>query len=77
MVDTEAGRVVGYIHNGINTFKGIPYAESTERLNRFMPPVKRKPWSGVRSSRQYGQVAPQGPRTGLGQRRGSLYVLLG
>jgi para-nitrobenzyl esterase len=64
IVETAAGKVVGYVHNGINTFKGIPYAESTEGANRFMPPVKRKPWSGIRSSRQYGLVAPQGARTG-------------
>ena len=64
VVATEAGQVVGYVHNGINTFKGIPYAESTEGTNRFMPPVKRKSWSGIRSSRQYGPVAPQGPRAG-------------
>ena len=64
VVETEAGKVVGYVRNGINTFKGIPYAESTEGANRFMPPVKRKPWSGIRSSRQYGPVAPQGPRAG-------------
>ena len=29
-----------------------------------MPPVKPKSWAGVRSSRQYGYVAPQGPRAG-------------
>jgi para-nitrobenzyl esterase len=66
IVEVAAGRVVGYVHNGINTFKGIPYAESTEGANRFMPPVKRKPWSGIRSCRQYGPVAPQGARTGWG-----------
>ena len=64
IVDTAAGQVVGYMRNGILTFKGIPYAESTEGANRFMPPIKVKPWSGVRSSRQYGYVAPQAPRQG-------------
>jgi para-nitrobenzyl esterase len=64
IVDTGGGKVVGYLHNGIQTFKGIPYAESTEGANRFMPPVKVKAWSGVRSSRQYGNVAPQAPRQG-------------
>jgi para-nitrobenzyl esterase len=29
-----------------------------------MPPRKPKAWSGIRSSRQYGYVAPQGPRGG-------------
>jgi para-nitrobenzyl esterase len=64
IVTTSSGKVVGYMHNGICTFKGLPYAESTEGENRFMPPVRAKPWSGVRSSRQYGHVAPQGSRSG-------------
>ena len=64
VVETEAGKVIGYIRNGINTFKGIPYAETTAGANRFMPPVKPKPWTGVRSSRQFGFVAPQALRSG-------------
>jgi para-nitrobenzyl esterase len=64
VVETVSGRVIGYVRNGIQTFKGIPYAEGTEGVNRFMPPVKVKTWSGVRSSRQYGNVAPQAPREG-------------
>jgi len=64
VVSTMAGKVVGYVRNGICTFKGIPYAESTEGPNRFMPPVKLNSWNGVRSSRQYGHVAPQAARTG-------------
>jgi para-nitrobenzyl esterase len=61
---TRAGRVAGYIRRGIFTFKGIPYADNSAGSNRFMPPVKPKSWEGVRSSRQYGYVAPQGPRAG-------------
>jgi para-nitrobenzyl esterase len=61
---TRAGRVAGYLRNGIYTFKGIPYADNTAGPNRFMPPVAPKSWEGVRSSRQYGSVAPQGPRAG-------------
>ena len=64
IVETASGKVVGYVRNEIQTFKGIPYAESTEGANRFMPPIKVKAWSGVRSSRQYGHVAPQEPRSG-------------
>ena len=64
IVNTGSGKVVGYLRNGIQTFKGIPYAESTEGANRFVPPVKVKAWTGVRSSRQYGSVAPQAPRQG-------------
>jgi para-nitrobenzyl esterase len=61
---TRTGRVAGYIRNGIFTFKGIPYADNCAGPNRFMPPLKAKSWEGVRSSRQYGYVAPQGPRAG-------------
>ncbi len=64
VASTRAGRVAGYIRGGIFTFKGIPYADSSAGANRFMPPVKPKSWDGVRSSRQYGYVAPQGPRAG-------------
>jgi para-nitrobenzyl esterase len=61
---TRSGRVAGYVRRGIFTFKGIPYADNSAGPNRFMPPVKPKFWEGVRSSRQYGYVAPQGPRAG-------------
>ena len=63
-VNTSAGKVVGYLRNGICTFKGIPYGDTTEGANRFMPSAKPKPWSGLRSSRQYGPVAPQAARGG-------------
>jgi para-nitrobenzyl esterase len=65
VVATAGGQVRGYTRNGIYTFKGIPYAESTAAANRFMPPVKLKPWSGVRSCMAYGPVSPQPPRPRL------------
>jgi para-nitrobenzyl esterase len=64
IVATSAGKVAGYVRKGIFTFKGIPYGDTTEGANRFVPPVKPKAWSGVRSSRQHGPVAPQGARAG-------------
>lgn len=54
VTNTESGKVRGYIHNNIFTYKGIPYAEA----ERFTSPAKPKPWSGVRSSLAYGPVAP-------------------
>lgn len=54
VTNTDAGKVRGYIHNGIFTYKGIPYAEA----KRFEVPSKPKPWAGVRSSLSYGPVAP-------------------
>jgi para-nitrobenzyl esterase len=53
VTNTNAGKVRGYIHNSIYTYKGIPYAEA----KRFEAPQKPKPWSGIRSSMSYGPVA--------------------
>jgi para-nitrobenzyl esterase len=64
VVETTAGKVRGYSARGILTFKGIPYAGSTAGPNRFMPPTKPRSWSGIRSSMYYGQVCPQGARSG-------------
>jgi para-nitrobenzyl esterase len=64
IIETTAGKVRGYTRNGIYTFKGIPYAASTEGKARYMLPVKPIAWTGVRSSMQYGYVCPQGARSG-------------
>jgi para-nitrobenzyl esterase len=64
IAETSAGKVAGYIHKGIFTFKGIPYAATTEGASRFLPTSKPAPWTGVRSSRHFGYVAPQAPRAG-------------
>jgi para-nitrobenzyl esterase len=59
IVETAAGKVRGTTAKGIYSFKGIPYGASTAGKNRFMPPVKPEPWSGVREALQYGHSAPQ------------------
>lgn len=57
---TEYGSVAGYLTDGVNIFKGIPYAKA----ERFMAPVAPDKWEGVRSSRAYGPTCPQGKRMG-------------
>jgi para-nitrobenzyl esterase len=66
IVETTAGKVRGFSRDGISTFLGIPFAATTAGAARFMPPAKAAPWTGVRSSMQYGFVSPQGPRSGWG-----------
>jgi len=59
VVQTQYGKVRGYLHKAIFTFKGIPYAKA----ERFMPPSRPDSWNGVRNSMSYGPVCPQnGPR---------------
>lgn len=54
VVSTNSGKVRGYLHNGIYTYKGIPYAQA----KRFQAPQKPKAWEGIRSSLTYGPVSP-------------------
>jgi para-nitrobenzyl esterase len=58
-VKTANGSLRGYVDNGVHVFKGVPYAASTAGVNRFHPPQKRAPWSGVRDATQWGERPPQ------------------
>ena len=53
VTETASGKVRGFVHRGVYTFRGIPYAAPTSGERRFMPPVKPAPWKGVRSSLTY------------------------
>jgi len=59
VVDTTEGKVRGVVSNGVQVFRGIPYAASTAGVNRFMPPRKAEPWTGVRDAFQNGHSSPQ------------------
>ena len=66
IVETSAGKVRGTVVEGINIFKGIPYGGNTAGKNRFMPPAKPAPWTGVRDVLAYGPSAPQVSANGRG-----------
>jgi para-nitrobenzyl esterase len=55
---TTAGRVRGYVDQGIVAFKGIPYGGDTAQ-RRFQAPVPPDPWDGVRDATAFAPMAPQ------------------
>ncbi len=59
VVDTAGGKVRGVVCNGVHVYRGIPYGASTAGANRFMPPRKAEPWTGVRDAFQSGHASPQ------------------
>jgi para-nitrobenzyl esterase len=58
---TTHGQLRGAVQDGLNIFKGVPYAGSPAGENRFKAPPKLKAWSGVRDALSYGPQAMQNP----------------
>ena len=58
-VETTAGKIRGYVEDGVHIFKGVRYGDSTAGAARFLPPVKPRPWRGTRETVAYGPRAPQ------------------
>src|SRR5580658_4378923 len=64
VANTTSGKIRGVVQeNKVHAFRGIPYGAPTGGANRFMPPVKPKPWTGVLDTIEWGPEAPQGPHT--------------
>src|SRR5207248_3414005 len=59
VVKTQYGEVRGSVADGVNTFKGIPYAAPPFGANRLRPPQPVEPWSGVRDALTFGPKTPQ------------------
>jgi para-nitrobenzyl esterase len=58
-VATTYGRVRGVRSDSLATFKGIPYADSVSRANRFKAAPALKPWTGVRDALKLGPPSIQ------------------
>src|SRR5579871_2678755 len=61
IVETASGKLRGAVEDGMVRFLGVPYGAPTGGRNRFMPPQKPEPWSGVRSAEAWAGHAPQSP----------------
>src|SRR5688572_8997311 len=61
VVKTRHGQVRGSVADGVNTFKGVPYAAPPFGANRLRPPRPVEPWRGVREALAYGPKSPQPP----------------
>jgi len=59
VVRTRSGEVRGSVTDGVNVFKGIPYAAPPFGVNRLRPPQPVAPWGGVRDALAYGPKPPQ------------------
>jgi para-nitrobenzyl esterase len=59
VVETSAGRLEGVQEEGLQSFRGIPFAKPPVGTLRFAAPEAPEPWSGVRSARDFGPSAPQ------------------
>ncbi len=57
VVETACGKLEGARKGGVAVFKGIPFAIA----RRWHAPKAVAPWSGMRSARAAGAVAPQNP----------------
>jgi para-nitrobenzyl esterase len=60
-VETTGGKVQGIANGRVKEFKGVPYGASTGGKNRYMPPKRPTPWTGVRNCIGYGPISPQTP----------------
>ncbi len=61
-VKVTGGKIQGYVDsNGVKTFKGIPYADTTAGENRWKAPQPVKHWKGTLECKDFGPIAIQNP----------------
>lgn len=61
-VEITHGKIRGIRTEGVNIFKGIPYAGKVSGDRRFRRPAKLEPWTGVRDALQLGAPSIQNSR---------------
>jgi len=56
---TQNGLVQGFTDDGVNVWRGIPFAKSPTGVLRFQPPQPMDDWEGIRSALDFAPSAPQ------------------
>lgn len=59
VVLTKSGRVQGFIEEGVEIYRGIPYAKAPIGDLRFREPQSKEKWDDIRECTQFGPIAPQ------------------
>jgi para-nitrobenzyl esterase len=69
IAETAAGRVRGTSTDGVEIYRGIPYAGDASGTHRFGPPPPLQPWNGVRDALVAGppSIQPPGARFTVGE----------
>ena len=68
VVEVASGRLSGFVADGVKTFLGIPYGETTGAGGRFLPSRPVRSWNGVRPAFVFGSSCPQPARDGAAAR---------
>ncbi len=58
-VQTTTGRVTGRVEDGLNVFRGIPFARPPVGSLRFQAPQPAEAWAGLRPADRFGAPPPQ------------------
>jgi para-nitrobenzyl esterase len=59
VANTQYGKVRGFLHGGVFTFKGVPYGQDTGGENRWLPAKSPAPWKDEYPALIYGANCPQ------------------
>lgn len=60
-VEIAMGKLVGRREDGVEIFRGIPFAASPTGNNRFKPPALVESWAGARDATRPAAICPQAP----------------
>ena len=65
VVETAAGPVRGVTHDGVQSWRGVPYAAPPVGDLRWSAPQPVEPWTDVLDGSDYGPVCLHGPTTNM------------